>query len=98
MRLRYAILPSPGSRAADSESALHERELRLAGDTMTMTSGPDKIDIEGTGEYPEAGDIVTAFKAGKLSFNHALRRMEEDFEITQEDALYVLWPPMEEEE
>ena len=63
---------------------------------MTMTSGPDKIDIEGTGEYPEAGDVVLAFKAGKLSFNHALRRMEEDFEITQEDALYVLWPPMEE--
>ena len=63
---------------------------------MTMTSGPAKIDIEGTGEYPEAGDVVLAFKAGKLSFNHALRRMEEDFEITQEDALYVLWPPMEE--
>ena len=65
---------------------------------MTMTSGPDKIDIEGTGEYPEAGDVVLAFKAGKLSFNHALRRMEEDFEITQEDALYVLWPSMDEEE
>ena len=65
---------------------------------MTMTSGPDKIDIEGTWEYPEAGDIVSAFKAGRLSFNHALRRMEEDFDINQEDALYVLWPPMDEEE
>ena len=65
---------------------------------MTMTSGPDKIDIEGTGEYPEAGDIVNDFKAGRLFFNHALRRMEEDFDINQEDALYVLWPPMDEEE
>ena len=64
---------------------------------MTMTSGPDKIDIEGTGEYVEAGDIVAAFKAGRLSFNHALRRMEEDFGVSQEDALYVLWPPMDEE-
>ena len=65
---------------------------------MTMTSGPDKIDIEGTGEYIEAGDIVTAFKSGRLSFNHALRRMEEDFGVNQEDALFVLWPPMDEEE
>ena len=65
---------------------------------MTMTSGPDKIDIEGTGEYIEAGDIVTAFKGGRLSFNHALRRMEEDFGGSQEDALCVLWPPMDEEE
>jgi len=65
---------------------------------MTMTSGPDKIDIEGTGEYPEAGDIVSAFKAGRLSFNHALRRMEEDFGVNEEDALFVLWPPMDEEE
>ena len=65
---------------------------------MTMTSGPDKIDIEGTGEYIEAGDIVTPFKSGRLSFNHALRRMEEDFGVSQEDALFVLWPPMDEEE
>ena len=65
---------------------------------MTMTSGPDKIDIEGTGEYIEAGDIVTAFEGGRLSFNHALRRMEEDFGVNQEDALFVLWPPMDEEE
>jgi len=65
---------------------------------MTMTSGPDKIDIEGTWEYPEAGDIVNAFKAGRLSFNHALRRMEEDFGVNEEDALFVLWPPMDEEE
>ena len=43
---------------------------------MTMTSGPNKIDIEGTWDYAEAGDIVNAFKAGRLSFNHALRRME----------------------
>ena len=65
---------------------------------MTMTSGPDKIDIEGTGDYAEAGDEVNAFKGGRLSFNHALRRMEEDFGVSQEDALYVLWPPMDEEE
>ena len=65
---------------------------------MTMTSGPDKIDIEGTGDYAEAGDVVNAFKSGRLSFNHALRRMEEDFGVNQEDALYVLWPPMDEEE
>ena len=65
---------------------------------MTMTSGPDKIDIEGTGDYAEAGDVVNAFKGGRLSFNHALRRMEEDFGVNQEDALYVLWPPMEDEE
>ncbi len=65
---------------------------------MTMTSGPDKIDIEGTGKYPEAVDIVSAFIAGRLSFNHALRRMEEDFGVSQEDALFVLWPPMDEEE
>jgi len=65
---------------------------------MTMTSGPNKIDIEGTGEYIEAGDVVNAFKGGRLSFNHALRRMEEDFGVSQEDALYVLWPPMDEEE
>ena len=65
---------------------------------MTMTSGPDKIDIEGTGEYIEAGDVGAAFNAGRLSFNHALRRMEEDFGVNQEDALYVLWPPMDEEE
>ena len=65
---------------------------------MSMTSGPDKIDIEGVGEYIEAGDVVAAFKAGRLSFNHALRRMEEDFGVNQEDALYVLWPPMDEEE
>ena len=65
---------------------------------MTMTSGPDKIDIEGTGDYAEAGDVVNAFKGGRLSFNHALRRREEDFGVSQEDALYVLWPPMDEEE
>ena len=65
---------------------------------MTMTSGPDKIDIEGTGDYAEAGDVVNAFKGGRLSFNHALRRMEEDFGVSQEDALFVLWPPMDEEE
>ena len=65
---------------------------------MSMTSGPNKIDIEGTGEYVEAGDIVAAFKAGQLAFTHALRRMEEDFGVNQEDALYVLWPPMDEEE
>ena len=65
---------------------------------MSMTSGPNKIDIEGTGEYIEAGDIVAAFKAGQLAFNHALRRMEEDFGVSQDDALYVLWPPMDEEE
>ena len=65
---------------------------------MPMTSGPDKIDIEGTGDYAEAGDVVNAFKGGRLSFNHALRRMEEDFGVSQEDALYVLWPPMDEEE
>ena len=65
---------------------------------MTMTSGPDKIDIEGTGDYAEAGDVVNAFKSGRLSFNHALRMMEEDFGVSQEDALFVLWPPMDEEE
>ena len=65
---------------------------------MTMTSGPNKIDIEGTWDYAEAGDIVRAFKAGRLSFNHALRRMEEDFGVNEEDALFVLWPPMDEEE
>ena len=65
---------------------------------MTMTSGPNKIDIEGTWDYAEAGDIVNAFKAGRLSFNHALRRMNEDFGVNEEDALYVLWPPMDEEE
>ena len=65
---------------------------------MTMTSGPDKIDIEGTGDSAEAGDVVNAFKGGRLSFNHALRRMEEDFGVSHEDALYVLWPPMDEEE
>ena len=62
---------------------------------MTMTSGPDKIDIDGVWDYAEAGDIVTAFRGGLLSFNHALRRMEEDFGVNQDDALYVLWPPME---
>jgi len=65
---------------------------------MSMTSGPDKIDIEGTGEYIEAGDVVVAHHSGKLSFNHALRMMEEDFGVNQEDALFVLWPPMDEEE
>ena len=70
----------------------------MAGIRMTMTSGPDKIDIEGTGKYPKAGDIVKAFKSGRLSFNHALRRMEEDFGVNEEDALFVLWPPMDEEE
>ena len=65
---------------------------------MSMTSGPDKIDIEGTGDYTEAGDVVAAFQSGKLSFNHALRRMKDDFDVSEDDALYVLWPPMEEEE
>ena len=65
---------------------------------MSMTSGPDKIDIEGGGEYIEAGDVVAAHHSGKLSFNHALRMMEEDFGVSQEDALFVLWPPMDEEE
>ena len=65
---------------------------------MTMTSGPDKIDLEGDGEYVEAGDVIAAFRGGRLSFNHALRRMEDDFNISQEDALPLLWPPMDEEE
>ena len=65
---------------------------------MSMTSGPNKIDIEGTGEYVEAGDIVAAFKAGQLAFNHARRRMEEDFGGSQDEACYLLWPPMDEEE
>ena len=72
--------------------------VRLGGERMNMTSGPDKIDIEGTWDYPEAGDVVAAFQSGKLSFNHALRRMEEDFGVSQDDALYVLWPPMEDED
>ena len=65
---------------------------------MSMTSGPNKIDIEGTGEYIEAGDIVAALKAGQLAFILALRRMVVDFGVSQDDALYVLWPPMDEEE
>ena len=39
---------------------------------MSMTSGPDKIDIEGVGEYIEAGDVVAAHRSGKLSFNLSL--------------------------
>jgi hypothetical protein len=65
---------------------------------MSFKLSPTEIDHEGTAEYVEAGDIITAFKAGLLSFDNALRRMEEDFGVSQEDALYVLWPPMNEEE
>ena len=72
--------------------------VRVGGERMSMTSGTDKIDIEGTWDYPEAGDIVAAFRSGKLSFNRALRRMEEDFDVSEEDAFYVLWPPMEDED
>ena len=61
-----------------------------------MTSGPGKIDLEGDGEYIEAGDVIAAFRGGRLSFNHALRRMEDDFGVSQENALPLLWPPMEE--
>jgi len=69
--------------------------MRLGGHNMSMTSGPDKIDIDGVWDYAEAGDIVKAHHSGKLSFNHALRRMEEDFGISQDDALFVLCPPMD---
>ena len=50
-------------------------QVRVGGDVMSMTSGPDKIDLEGEWDYAEAGDIVNAHLSGKLSFNHALRRM-----------------------
>ena len=68
---------------------------------MTMRDISTKYedtDHEGTGDYAEAGEIVAAFHAGHLAFHHALRRMKDDFDVSEDDALYVLWPPMGEEE
>ena len=68
---------------------------------MTMRDISTKYedtDHEGTCEYVEAGDIVAAFHAGHLAFHHALRRMNEDFGASEEDALFVLFPPMEDDD
>jgi len=76
--------------------------MRLGGDGMSK--GPPlwavehpntDIDHFGTDDYADSEAVVTKFRRGKIPFHHAHRRMVEDFGIASEDALYVLFPPME---
>jgi len=76
--------------------------VRVGGDGMSRATPrwaiehPETdIDHDGSGEYADSEAVVSKFRMGKLPFHHAHRRMQEDFGITSEDALYVLFPPME---
>ena len=45
-------------------------------------------------EYKDAGDVVDAHKRFELSFHDALEIMQRDFDVSEGDACYVLFPPM----
>ena len=55
---------------------------------------PVRVGGERMSEYEEAGDVVAAHKRFEISFHDALEIMQRDFDVSQEDACYVLFPPM----
>ena len=44
------------------------------------------IDHDGSGDYADAQAVVAKFQSGKIPFHHALRRMEDDFGMSQKAA------------